>query len=204
MRRELETDPDPDVRRLEAELRASASAPRRGTNKQDQPSGQHHTAPVPADSIDPAGGGFGDHPLPDVLSPSRPGDDVPCAGHGAMLLSSCTAAFARQLGWFLPASASPTFAVGLIREDDVPDSLRQGRVLTDMVATNLARVDGPRVLANSRLLELMRPVARFSGRLLRRGAASRRQRAGSRASCVRACPTVLTLELGAWSCDRGS
>jgi tetratricopeptide (TPR) repeat protein len=78
----------------------------------------------------------------------------------AMLLLIVTAAFARQLGWLGPAEdASPTFAVGLIREDDVPDSLRQGRVLTDMVATNLARVDGLRVLANSRLLEVMRPGA---------------------------------------------
>ena len=76
-----------------------------------------------------------------------------------LLLLVVTGAFARQRGWLVLGSDSPTFAVGLIREDDVPDSLREGRVLTDMVATNLARIDGLKVLANSRLLELMRPGA---------------------------------------------
>jgi tetratricopeptide (TPR) repeat protein len=48
-------------------------------------------------------------------------------------------------------------AVGLIREDGVAGTLRMSRVLTDMIATDLARVDGLAVLSNSRLLELMRP-----------------------------------------------
>jgi hypothetical protein len=45
----------------------------------------------------------------------------------------------------------------MIREDGVPDTLRIGGVLTDMLATNLARVAGFSVLSNTRLLELMRP-----------------------------------------------
>ena len=55
------------------------------------------------------------------------------------------------------ANVSPTFAVGMIREEGVPDTLRIGGVLTDMLATNLARVAGLSVLANARLFELMRP-----------------------------------------------
>ena len=57
---------------------------------------------------------------------------------------SGTAAIARQRGWLGIADTSPTLAVGMIREDGVPDSQRLGRVLTDMVATNLARVEGLR------------------------------------------------------------
>jgi tetratricopeptide (TPR) repeat protein len=39
----------------------------------------------------------------------------------------------------------------------VSDSVRIGGVLTDMLATNLARVEGLAVLANTRVLEVMRP-----------------------------------------------
>jgi tetratricopeptide (TPR) repeat protein len=52
--------------------------------------------------------------------------------------------------------ARPVFAVGFIREDDVPKSTRGGRVLTDMLATNLSRVEGLTVLSNSRVLAVMR------------------------------------------------
>jgi hypothetical protein len=63
----------------------------------------------------------------------------------------------------------------MIREDGVPDTLRIGGVLTDMLATNLARVSGLSVLANSRLFELMRPgqdtlVAGYSDAARRAGA----------------------------------
>src|SRR5204862_2728388 len=44
-----------------------------------------------------------------------------------------------------------------IREDAVSDSQHVGRVLTDMLATNFARVEGLSVLANTRLLELVHP-----------------------------------------------
>jgi tetratricopeptide (TPR) repeat protein len=45
----------------------------------------------------------------------------------------------------------------MIGEDGIPDTLRIGGVLTDMLATNLARVAGLSVVANSRLFELMLP-----------------------------------------------
>ena len=78
------------------------------------------------------------------------------AGTFAMVTLVATAAFARQRGWLRSADSTLTFAVGLIRDDGVPDSLRTGRVLTDMLATNLARVSGLPVVANSRMVELVR------------------------------------------------
>ena len=89
----------------------------------------------------------------------------------ALFLLVIPAAFAWQRGWLGTADRSPIFAVGLIREDGVPDSLRMGRVLTDMVATNLSRIDGLRVLANSRVLELMQGRRGLRRRILRGSAA---------------------------------
>ena len=73
------------------------------------------------------------------------------------LTIAVTASVARQRGWLGKSDATPILAVGFIREDALPDSERVGRVLTDMLATNLARVEGLSVLANTRLLELVRP-----------------------------------------------
>jgi tetratricopeptide (TPR) repeat protein/TolB-like protein len=87
------------------------------------------------------------------------------------MLVVVTAGVARQRGWLL-ADAIPVFAVGLIRDD--ADTEPESPVLTDMLATNLARVSGLRVLANSRLLELMRPggdsAARYADAANRAGA----------------------------------
>ena len=158
IRRELEAEPDPDVRRIEAELRAMRSVASTPLEPGAATALVSASPPAP-----PAATPATVAPAPDesagrAATPSRRVRLL--VGTAAMLLVIVTAAFARQLGWLRPtASASPTFAVGLIREDDVPDSLRQGRVLTDMVATNLARVEGLRILANSRLLEVMRPGA---------------------------------------------
>ena len=50
-------------------------------------------------------------------------------------------------------SFGATLAVGVIRDQSAPDSVRAGGVLTDMLATSLGRVENLRVVANSRLLE---------------------------------------------------
>lgn len=50
-----------------------------------------------------------------------------------------------------------TIAVGFIREDGAASLAGMSRVLTDMIATDLARVDGLTVVSNTRLIELMRP-----------------------------------------------
>lgn len=164
LRRELETDPDPDVRRIEAELRAMPSTSAIGDQRPaivEQPAISAQR-PVIGDKRSVTG----DQPPttserpPNADSPDRPvrRRSIALVAAAAMLLLIVTAAFARQLGW-LRSDRTPTFAVGFIHEDGVPDSFRTGRVLTDMVATNLARVEGLRVLANSRLLELLRPGA---------------------------------------------
>ncbi len=149
MRRELEADPDPDVRRLEAELRAMPS-PEAWQPPSDTPS--HSRARSPAEppisaaptSIKREPGRLRQHSLWPVVVVTA-------------LMLVMTAAFGRQRSWRERADPAGVFAVGLIREDGVADSLRIGRVLTDMLATNLARMDGLAVLANSRVLELMRP-----------------------------------------------
>ena len=144
IRRELETDPDPDVRRLESELRA-ISLP--DVIVPDAP--PPHATRVP--------GATPVTPQEAIVARRATRRWAIVAGLILVVLSG-TAAIARQRGWLGMANA-PTFAVGMIREDGLPDSGRVGRVLTDMVATNLARVEGLRVLSNSRLLELMRPGA---------------------------------------------
>jgi DNA-binding SARP family transcriptional activator len=162
VRRELESDPDPDIRRLESELRAIPS-----------PAVMRAPPSVPA-SIPSNGNG-------DAFA-----DDVPYSysrrDSGAALLVDKTHSPWRRVavasivlvGMIALAAAfstvrwrssngissdTPTFAVGMIREEGVPDTLRIGGVLTDMLATNLARVGGLSVLATSRLFELMLPGA---------------------------------------------
>jgi tetratricopeptide (TPR) repeat protein len=53
--------------------------------------------------------------------------------------------------------STPVFAVGEIREGIGPESTRFAGVLTDMLGTNLARVQGLSILSNWRLFEVMRP-----------------------------------------------
>ena len=142
VRRELEADPDPEIRRLEAELRAmpspavaAASPARHGMGR---PNERVDAAVVRHVSGAPAG-------------PARP-----------LAWGVATALVIIVAGTLLTANRwrgapNPTFAVGMIHEEGVPDTLRIGGVLTDMLATNLARVAGLSVLSNTRLLELMRP-----------------------------------------------
>lgn len=174
MRRELEADPDPDVRRLEAELRAMPS-PRDAV-----PNGSGNGHPVLPDAQEAPRSSASsvptDAPAPGVAAPqARWGQRriIAVVGAAAMLLLIVTAAYARQRGWLRAGDAPPTFAVGLIREEGA-DSVQIGRVLTDMMATNLARIEGLRVLANSRVLELIRPggdpAAGFSDAARRAGA----------------------------------
>ena len=144
VRRELEADPDPGIRRLEAELRAIPSPE------------VVRTAPPHAATSRTA------TPTGDIAPPNEtpnPG----LGGRRGLLLGVATALAAVAVAVFLAPdrwrSGPPdqTFAVGMIHEEGVPDTLRIGGVLTDMLATNLARVAGLSVLSNTRLLELMRP-----------------------------------------------
>ena len=171
VQRELEADADPEIRLLEAELRAlpSPAVDRR--------------RPVPA-STDPSPAA--PLTLPDEQSApqyeGKPSVAPRSTWRRQVPFLSAAAAAVVLMGVVLTATLwgsghrdQPIFAVGMIREDGVPDSLRIGGVLTDMLATNLARVAGLSVLANSRLFELMLPgqdtmVAGYSETARRAGA----------------------------------
>ena len=154
VRRELEADPDPEIRRLEAELRAipsppvvrtaAAAAPDTGLRAPVAPDdraaiGESHAVGEPAPGWNRRRGLVG------------AGSVVVGLGLVALLAGDRWPLFGRS------TDRPRTFAVGMIREEGVPDTLRIGGVLTDMLATNLARVAGLSVLSNTRLLELMRP-----------------------------------------------
>ena len=151
VRRELETEPDPEIQRLAARLR---SAPVR--------------APAPAQ---PAMAGPELVAAPGTGSQPAPASDVAAdqpirRRRLTRLAVSITAVvivgvagrmlLQRQPDASGASAANPTLAVGLIRDDGV-DSARIGSVLTDMLSTNLANVPGLQVIANSRILELIPP-----------------------------------------------
>lgn len=176
VRRELEADADPEIRRMEAELRAipSPSIVRVAPARPPERAGANESAPAQPLLDAPASGAS----LPDARIVGAVPDDAaprPVARRSAhWTRKRLTAVTGVALGvlavaaWWTagrwqsafglaPDVRRPTFAVGMIREDGVPDTLRIGGVLTDMLATNLARVAGLSVMANSRLFELMRP-----------------------------------------------
>lgn len=149
LRREFEVDPDPDVRRLEAELR-SMSAPPTASLPAAPPAGGRD--PVSERSALVVAGAEPVAPIPPPTDRflSRRG----LQGMVVALVLLVMALAIRQRDWTVRAEGLPVFAVGLMQEVGIPDSARAGRELTDMLATNLARIDGLRVLANSRLLQL--------------------------------------------------
>jgi DNA-binding SARP family transcriptional activator/tetratricopeptide (TPR) repeat protein len=154
VRRELEADPDVDIRRLEADLRTPTATPARRRLAEPQPL---MVAPLEIGGVvSPASNGV--HSVPASLNGGgrvtrsrRPA--LGAGGAIAALVLGVSASF----GWLNRPDPAPVFAVGSIRDEGVPDSMRVGRMLTDLLATDLARVDGLLVLANTRLLELMRP-----------------------------------------------
>ncbi len=131
IRRELETAPDPEVTGLAERLRG------------DQKSGRPAATP-PVTAAEGA-----------VLAPfpaHRQSLTVP-ALIGAIVVTALI------VGWRLlvspPRREPPLLAVGVLRDIATRDSTSSGGVLTDMLATSLARIPGLQVVANSRLVELM-------------------------------------------------
>ena len=149
VRRELESDADPEIRRLEADLRALPSpAVARKPSDQRPATSDPGRDEVPLDHSKPI----------DVSMSSRQRWRSPVIGVLTVLVGAVLAANVwGRIATNRTDRLTPTFAVGMIREDGVPDSLRIGGVLTDMLATNLARVGGLSVLGTSRLFELMTP-----------------------------------------------
>jgi DNA-binding SARP family transcriptional activator/TolB-like protein len=138
VRRELDVEPDPVIAELLSQLRATV---------QELP-----PAPPPAGAS--AGGVQNVPPLDPPVVRSRRRVLAPVV----LIAMLAIAAIAWQLnGSRVRAErATPFLAVGAIESRDTTAS---ASVLRDMLATNLARVQGVRVLANSRLLELLPPAA---------------------------------------------
>jgi DNA-binding SARP family transcriptional activator len=155
VRRELEADPDPEIRMLEAELRAVPSPVVARTPPKK-------SAVVAAVEEAPQDDSAQISSLPQIPPSSRRSilsSATIVIALAAILAVAAVMTANRWSGGSASGAAArtPTFAVGMIREEGVPDTLRIGGVLTDMLATNLARVAGLSVLANSRLFELMLP-----------------------------------------------
>jgi len=173
VRRELQTHPDPEVLRLEAELRAAPNPEIKRVEKNEaiaagrlqivSESGSGLTSP---DEASPSANEPSTAGPSESLAARRVRWSLPASSRGrrtialaaiAALAVLVTGLVTRGLGW-LPASArTSTIAVGFIREDSAVSRLGMRRVLTDMIATDLARVEGLATLSNSRLIELMRP-----------------------------------------------
>ncbi|HEV8217037.1 MAG TPA: BTAD domain-containing putative transcriptional regulator [Gemmatimonadaceae bacterium] len=171
VRRELETDPDPEIKRLEGELRA---IPTPTLARSVSPTMTGPSAALPDAATLVARSAETPPPIIRSTAPRRRSQNTVIGVlAAALLVMTGTAALAWQAGWF-NRDARPVLAVGLVREEGVPDSLRAGGVLTDMLATNLARVEGLAVLSNSRVLELMQPgpdsAARYTDAARRAGA----------------------------------
>jgi len=149
VRRELETEPDPEVQRLEARLRsapARVAAPDHPAMNAPESAGTPGTASQAAPAVAIAAG-----------PPVRRRHLTRLAvGVTAVVIVGVAAGtlLQRQPDDTGASTTTPTLAVGLIRDDGI-DSVRIGGVLTDMLSTNLANVPGLQVIANSRILELI-------------------------------------------------
>src|SRR5688572_6906486 len=153
VRRELEADADPEIRRLEADLRALPSP----VVERHAPALPGGPGVAPASNERAAPPSHPEAPVQTSRAAPKQWTAIATAGVAVVLVATILAAnlWGRVINRH--ERKQPTFAVGLIREDGVPDTLRIGGVLTDMLATNLARVAGLQVLATSRLFELMLP-----------------------------------------------
>jgi len=141
VRRELEADPDHEILRLEGELRAMPG-PQIARHVDAEPAPTQTRSQGPPVAVATA--------APKTKPRSRR------ALVGASVIAAVAFVATVGFAWLRRADPRPMLAVGFIREEAVPESLRAGPVLTDMVATGLGRIDGLAVLANARVLELMR------------------------------------------------
>ena len=134
VRRELDTEPDPAVRQLEVALRAPHPEVR-------------VAPPFPA--------------LADAAGPAEPVSAQRVAAPRMRWLVPVVLVGIVLLGLALRGVSDatdqppPFLAVGRIRTPQLGDSSSLGPVLRDMLATSLGSIPGLRVVANSRLIELM-------------------------------------------------
>jgi DNA-binding SARP family transcriptional activator/TolB-like protein len=150
VRRELDAEPDPDVIGLADRLRqetrargAAALAPEPGMSAAPTP-----TAPVPS-------------PVAEVQARTEPAQ--PASRSRALVRGGIAAGILVALAGSVLAVRSvtgarpaPVLAVGQIRDLTAPDSAQLGGVLSEVLATSLARLSDVEVIANSRIIELLR------------------------------------------------
>ena len=150
VRAELDTAPETVLVRLAGEMR-------QGLHASPLPPGP---TPLPQ-GLDRAPQPLAEPPTPAPAAPvpprvrTRPSWSLPVLGGIAVLM----AVAATVAVWLTGTSAraadeGPVFAVGIIRDRTAEDST-EAEVLSDMVATSLATVEGLRVIGTSRLYELM-------------------------------------------------
>ncbi len=141
IRRELEAEPDPMIGELIATLRATL-VPRPAANGVG-------TLAVPVE----AASALSPPIVNDIAVSSRRRKYWLPAAIGTLLVSSVVA---WSVGRSNSSPSPPFLAIASIQSRD---SAALGSVLRDMLATNLARIDGIQVVANSRLLELLPRMA---------------------------------------------
>jgi len=149
VRRELETEPDPDIQRIEARLRSAplrvaAPAPPTTSGLESPAAPSTGSQPAPVDAV------AREQPIRRRLT------RFVVAVAAVVVVGVAARALLRSQFNAGASEANPTLAVGLIRDDGL-DSVRIGSVLTDMLSTNLANVPGLQVIANSRVLGLIPP-----------------------------------------------
>jgi len=131
--RELDTEPDPAVLQLEAALRAS-----------------HPAVPVePPPTVEPMRRSSEPPPMQRVALPGIR-RLVPFALLGIVVLGLALRGMRNAT-----EKPPPFLAVGKIRTPELGDTSSLGPVLRDMLATSLGSIPGLRVVANSRLIELL-------------------------------------------------
>jgi len=152
VRRELDTEPDEEIQRLEASLRSGTPpAAMPGSPPSGEPGARASEHPSPA------AGQPAETPVPSPTPPARPTRRLTylvTLGTIGIVALAIAAIDWRSTDAARVSGTAPTLAVGLIR-DDAADSGRIGSVLTDLLSTNLASVPGLQVIANSRILELV-------------------------------------------------
>jgi DNA-binding SARP family transcriptional activator/tetratricopeptide (TPR) repeat protein len=139
LRRELEVEPDARIAELIAQLRSMPAPP------------EPTPPPIPTAPPTPEEPDSPERILETspVFRPRRPPWVPAILGAGVVI--------AVALAWLIGGSRSvaepmPVLAIGAMASRD---AVAPGTLLRDMLATNLARVDGLEVVSNSRLLELL-------------------------------------------------
>ena len=163
VQKELETDPEPEIVRLLARLRAGGA--RLAPFDRDTTDASAGPPPSDASHVEASSAPSSD-PVPATRRPPRL----------AMAAALVAVSFAGLLGWRATLAFtrrnSPVLAVGQVRDLVSPDSAQLGGVLSEMLATSIGRLTQLQVISNSRLLELI-PHGRETTRAARTDAARR-------------------------------